>query len=329
MAAHTASSTEEDAKPSVEYPPRALGGQSPQTHVEVCSHHDGLILLMMTEADPRAEFPFADLALARRLERTEATMNAQCVMARAARQPSSGAAWIDVEGTYAMFDIVGSPLTQTFGLGLNGSVADAAMREMERFFESRGADICHEVSPLADPSAAAQLNARGYRPVEFTSVMFRPLGGVPSRPVATAERLSVRRCSMDEADLWAATSARGWGETPELGAFMLEFGQMLARRTGALSFLVESGGAAIAAGGLSISGGVALLAGASTVPEGRNQGAQLALLETRLRFAAEQGCDLAMMCASPGSASQRNAERQGFRIAYTRIKWHRPAAGAQ
>jgi len=37
--------------------------------------------------------------------------------------------------------------------------------------------------------------------------------------------------------------------------------------------------------------------------------------------AESQGCDLAMMCAQPGSASQRNAERQGFRIAYTRIKW--------
>jgi hypothetical protein len=28
-----------------------------------------------------------------------------------------------------------------------------------------------------------------------------------------------------------------------------------------------------------------------------------------------------MMCTQPGSASQRNGERQGFRIAYTRIKW--------
>jgi hypothetical protein len=28
-----------------------------------------------------------------------------------------------------------------------------------------------------------------------------------------------------------------------------------------------------------------------------------------------------MMGALPGSASQRNAERNGFRIAYTRIKW--------
>jgi hypothetical protein len=27
------------------------------------------------------------------------------------------------------------------------------------------------------------------------------------------------------------------------------------------------------------------------------------------------------MAAEPGSASQRNAERHGFRIAYTRVKW--------
>jgi hypothetical protein len=38
-------------------------------------------------------------------------------------------------------------------------------------------------------------------------------------------------------------------------------------------------------------------------------------------MAARQGCDLAMMCAEPGGASQRNAEREGFRIAYTRTKW--------
>jgi hypothetical protein len=45
------------------------------------------------------------------------------------------------------------------------------------------------------------------------------------------------------------------------------------------------------------------------------------LLEARLRYGAEAGCDVAMMCAAPGIASQRNAERHGFRIAYARIKW--------
>jgi beta-glucosidase-like glycosyl hydrolase len=64
-----------------------------------------------------------------------------------------------------------------------------------------------------------------------------------------------------------------------------------------------------------------LFAGASTIPEDRKKGAQRALLEARVRYAVQAGCDLAMMCAEPGSASQRNAEREGFRIAYTRIKW--------
>ncbi|HSR51716.1 MAG TPA: hypothetical protein VLV83_12880, partial [Acidobacteriota bacterium] len=45
------------------------------------------------------------------------------------------------------------------------------------------------------------------------------------------------------------------------------------------------------------------------------------LLEARLRFAARRGCTLAMMCAQPGSPSQRNAQRHNFQIAYTRIKW--------
>jgi hypothetical protein len=28
-----------------------------------------------------------------------------------------------------------------------------------------------------------------------------------------------------------------------------------------------------------------------------------------------------MIVAEPGSESQRNAERRGFRVAYTRLKW--------
>ena len=40
-----------------------------------------------------------------------------------------------------------------------------------------------------------------------------------------------------------------------------------------------------------------------------------------MRYAFDHGCDLAMMVAEAGSNSQRNAERKGFRIAYTRTKW--------
>jgi GNAT superfamily N-acetyltransferase len=57
------------------------------------------------------------------------------------------------------------------------------------------------------------------------------------------------------------------------------------------------------------------------MPELRRRGLQAALLEERMRYAFERGFDLAMMVAEAGSNSQRNAERKGFRVAYTRLKW--------
>jgi hypothetical protein len=269
-------------------------------------------------------FPFSDLTLARRLERAEALSNADFVEARARAFPHSGAQWMEMGGVYAMYDGPGSPVTQTFGLGISQPVTGPRLDEIEEFFRSRGAEIFHEVCPLADPSAVALLNERGYEPIEFTSVLYRPISKDLRLGRWGNERIQVRLIHPGEQELWAETAARGWSEMSELEDFFKGLGQVSAKRTAALSFFALLEGEAIATGALSISDGVALLAGASTVPEGRKQGAQLALLEGRLRYAAQQGCDIAMMGALPGSGSQRNAERNGFRIAYTRVKWHLP-----
>lgn len=274
----------------------------------------------MTAAD-ETPFPLADSRLALRLEMAEARANAEFVDARAKVFPDSGARWIEVDGAFAMFDGPASPVTQTFGLGISGPVTDVDLDVIENFFRERGADVFHEVSPLADAGLLPLLNERGYRPIEFTSVMYRPVSG--GRPVAAedGDKVRVRLIGEDEQGKWAQTSASGWSEYAELKDFLEEMGRVSAKRTDTRLFLAELGDRPIAAGALSVSDRVALLAGASTIPEARRQGAQLALLEGRLRHAARENCDLVMMCAAPGSASQRNAERNGFRIAYTRIKW--------
>jgi GNAT superfamily N-acetyltransferase len=265
----------------------------------------------------------SDLSLSQRLEKTEAKSNADFVETRAAASPEVGAQWIEVAGAYAMFDGVGSPLTQTFGLGIHQPVTAADMQTLEDFFRERGADVFHEVSPLADPSALALLNERGYHPIEFTSNLYRPLRRDLQLAGAVNPKIKVRVIGNNEADqeLWAQTGVKGWSLDVEMTDLMLDLFRISARKGNAPCFLAELDGVPIATGGLNLHDGVALLAGASTIPEGRKQGAQLALLEARLRYAIEQGCDLAMMGAAPGSGSQRNAERQGFRIAYTRIKW--------
>jgi GNAT superfamily N-acetyltransferase len=266
--------------------------------------------------------PFSDLSLSRRLERAEGRSNADFVEARAKLSPESGAEWIEVAGAYAMFDGIGSPLTQTFGLGVFDPVTPTDMEKLEEFFQQRGAHVHHEVSPLAEASLLTLLNERGYQPIELTSVMYRPVGRGVQLASPRDEKVQSRLMRDGEEDLWAQTAAKGWSEFVKFTDMMLELSSIIAKRAGGCSFLAEIDGRPIATGAMFIHDGVALLAGASTIPEGRRQGAQLALLESRLRYAVEKGCDIAMMCALPGSASQRNAERQGFRVAYTRIKWN-------
>jgi GNAT superfamily N-acetyltransferase len=168
------------------------------------------------------------------------------------------------------------------------------------------------------------LNQRGYQPIELTSVMFRQIGDGLDLAAPRNPRVRTRLIRDGEQELWARTAAAGWADVVGSVDWMADLMRVSAGRMEALLFVAELDGAPVAAGALSLTGGVALLAGASTIPEARKQGAQLALLSDRLRCAVERGCDLAMLCALPGSASQRNAERHGFRIAYTRIKWQLP-----
>lgn len=262
-----------------------------------------------------------DHALAVRLEYAEAKANVASVEARAALDPQIGAQWIEVDGTFAMFDGPGSPLTQTFGLGMSCAPTPSALDEIEAFFTSRHADTMHETCPLADASLLRILPDRGYRPIEQSTVLYQPLNATTHLMPDTDSHLQVRLVSADESPVWTSTASRGWSDTPELAQFMLDFGRIYTSAARMTSFIAEWDGVPAAAAGLSIQDGIALLAGASTIPEFRCRGLQTALLRARLAHGARLGCDLAMMVASPGSGSQRNAERRGFRIAYTRTKW--------
>src|SRR5688572_10331284 len=275
---------------------------------------------MRTPTPETEQYPFADIELARRLERTEAQGNVNFVEARAEAFPEVGAEWIEVAGAFGMFDGVGSPLTQTFGLGVSQPVSAEELDTLEQFFLSKGAEVFHEVCPLVAMPLFELFRERGYQPVEVSNVLYRPISADLRLQAPRNERIKVRATGQDEVKVWTDTSFAGWSEFPEYADFFRDLAQVYGRAKGP-SFLAELEGKPIATGALTIHNDVALLAGASTIPDARRQGAQLALLEDRLRYAANHGCTVAMMVALPGSGSQRNAERHGFRIAYTRTKW--------
>ncbi len=263
---------------------------------------------------------FADLDLSRRLERAEGRSCLEFAEARGRLYPESGAIWMECAGAYAVFQGVNSPVTQSFGLGLFEPLSPVALDRIEAFFLDRGALVVHEVSPLAGVATLDLLCTRGYRPIEQSSVLYQSV----ERPATKThpEGVMVRLAGVEEAASWAQINARGWGhEHPELLDLLGEFGPVAFAREHTVNFIAELDGRPGAVGALSLHEGVALFAGATTLPEMRRRGLQAALLEARLGYAFEHGYDLAMMVAETGSQSQRNAERKGFRIAYTRTKW--------
>jgi hypothetical protein len=269
---------------------------------------------------------FMDLELSRRIERTEGMIGTTYSGPRNS-VAEVGACTRDFDGTMAVFDGADSPLTQTFGLGMRRAVDDDLLAAIEVFFTERGAPTHHEVSPFAGVETLARLVARGYTPIELSTVTVQELADVPA-PAATPSGLRVRVIDPDaDGAAWIATCVAGWASDEAAATFMHTIASVNIANRSMTHYMVEDGATPVGTGSMGIVDGVALLAGASTIPAARGRGAQALLLATRLRDARTRGCDVAMMVANVGSQSQRNAERNGFRVAYTRTKWQKPLAG--
>jgi len=267
---------------------------------------------------------FADLALAQRLEAADACFKVAYVEAQASLRPERGAALMAAAGGYAAYAGPGSPLNQAVGLGMDGPANADELERVEDFFHSRGSPAWVEVCPLAHPSLAAWLNRKGYRLGGFKHVWVRPLRGKESFP-PPAPGVEVAAASPQDAERWARTVAQGFLGRDDVDAGDLEIPMPSFHMSTAACFLAWVGDKAAGGGAMATCQGLASFFSASTRPAFRGRGIQMALLHARLAAALGAGCDLAMVHTTPGSASQRNVERLGFRLAYTKVALAREA----
>jgi len=251
---------------------------------------------------------FADLTLARRIEAAEAANARGCAVA-------PDAAMLEIAGGCAIFVGARSPLTQAVGLGLSGPVDSLSIDRLEDFFRSRGARVSIDLCPLAHPDFLEALSRRGYRPTEFNNVLARRLSGLE---VSFAPH--ARRACADERELWSHTVGCGFFEQAELTADEMEVGRNVFDMPGALCYLAIADNAQPAGGGaLAVHDGLALLFADSTVASFRRRGLHHDVIAARLNEALARGCDLATASTLPGSGSQRNYERLGFEVVYTKV----------
>ena len=251
---------------------------------------------------------FADAQLARRVEAAEASNARGCGL-------RDGAAVLEIAGGCAIFMGAESPLTQAVGIGLSGPVGAQAIGEIEAFFQSRGARVTLDLCPLADPGLLPILAARGYHLTEFSNVLVKRLSPTPE--LCTPR---VRRAAADECDLWSYTVGRGYFDTPELSEQEMDVGRAIFEMPRALCYLAsDESGRPVAGAAAALYDGLMVLFADSTLASSRRCGFQRELIAARLNEAISRGCDVATASTQPGSASQRNYERMGFEVVYTRV----------
>lgn len=265
---------------------------------------------------------FADLALARRLELYEGYGVANSIETLKRLKPDVGGTVEQVAGAYAIFAGAQSPISRAIGLGMNGAVSAADVERVEEFYRSRQTAVQIDLCPLADASLKALLAERRYQLHEFFNVWFRLLADHEATG-ASAAGVSVREAEPADGDAWIRAVSGGFTEREDLTDADLEMATIFFSEPETRCFLSLVDGRAAGGGALYIHEGVAAFFSGSTLPTARGRGAQTALLHARLQAAREAGCEIAVVKTAPGNASQRNVQRAGFQLAYTKVVMRR------
>ncbi|HEX8000442.1 MAG TPA: GNAT family N-acetyltransferase [Pyrinomonadaceae bacterium] len=266
---------------------------------------------------------FADLAFARRLELHEGYGIATSIATLTRLHPHVGGAVERIAGAYAIYAEHDPPISRAIGLGMNGPLTAADVEQVEEFYRSRRMPSQIDLCPLADASLKELLNERGYGLHEFNNVWFQTLADYRATETPAAG-VSVREADASDADAWIQSVSRGYaGRDDALMTAELRIATVFFHEPETRCFLSLVDGEPAGGGAMFIHEGLAAFFSGSTIPAMRGRGAQTALLHARLRAAREAGCDLALIKTAPGNASQRNVQRAGFRLAYTKVTMRR------
>jgi ribosomal protein S18 acetylase RimI-like enzyme len=262
---------------------------------------------------------FVDNALARRLESCEEMPQVMYARIFKKTRPEIEAAEEEVCGGHMIFAGLGSPIGRVTGAGFDRALTKEDVEQIESFYRERKAPSQVDLTPLHRPEAFEMFKERGYGIAELNNVLYRKLEPGEEYP-APPDGFEIRRSHPGEADITGKIVEGAFfpdGAPESFQGLIAPLYQMEDAR----AFVATVGGRPVACGtGLVISEHrVFALCGAGTLTEYRGRGLQTALLRARMHAAAKAGCEYAVVVTQGGTTSQRNAERLGFRVAYSKV----------
>lgn len=262
---------------------------------------------------------FVDKALARRFEACEEMPQVLYARVFQKMRPAIGAAEEEICGGHMIFAGLGSPIGRATGAGLDQQFTAEDLDRVEQFYRSHKAPSQIDLCPLHDSAVFEMVKERGYGIAELNNVLYRRLDPKEEFPAASVA-FDIRRGRLEEAEVASAIVERAFfpDGAPEAFTGLLT---PLYQMDGAVTFVASVEGKMVACGaGLVIpEHRIFAVCGAGTLAEFRGRGLQTALLRTRLAAAAGAGCEYAVVVTQGGSASQRNCERLGFRVGYSKV----------
>ncbi len=262
---------------------------------------------------------FVDKALARRFEACEEMPQVLYARVFQKTRVEIGAAEEEICGGHMIFAGLGSPIGRATGLGLDCPFTAEDLNRVEQFYRSHHAPAQVDLCPLHDPAVFEMFKERGYCIGELNNVLYRRLDPEEKFPAAPPG-CEIRRGRPEEARELGGIVERAFFPDGAPEAFK-DLLTPLYQMEGALTFAASLEGKMVACGaGLVIAEHrIFAVCGAGTAAEFRGRGLQTALLRARLAAAAAAGCEYAVVVTQGGTASQRNCERLGFRVAYSKV----------
>jgi len=227
--------------------------------------------------------------------------------------------------THARF---GRKLNHVVGLGMSAATSASELNAIEEAYANIGCPVEIDLCPFANTSTLDLLRKRGYAVNAFANTYaYRNLMDLEQS--ADTSAVTVREMAESEIEDFQEWSVAGFAA--QSNPKPLELLKLLAisatSREDTILQVAEINGAVAGTAAVSIIdlGSVrgAHLHLASTLTQFRGQGVQAALLRARLRQAATAGAHLATVTARPATSSARNAERAGFKLAYTKPTFSR------
>jgi ribosomal protein S18 acetylase RimI-like enzyme len=262
---------------------------------------------------------FVDKAFARRLESVEEMPQVLYARTFQKTRPEIGAAEKEICGGHMVFAGLGSPIGRATSVGLDRPFTAADLDRVEAFYRAHNAPSQVDLCPLHETAVFELFKERGYAIAELNNVLYRKLDAEEKFPPAPSG-CEIRRSRLEEADTAGAIVERAFfpdGAPEPFQGLIAPFYQM----ERALAFVASLDGKLVACGtGLVIpEHRVFALCGAGTLAEFRGRGLQTALLRARMAAAVAAGCEYAVVVTNGGTTSQRNAERLGFHVAYSKV----------